>query len=225
MPAPGPPVGAAGPEPGRMNGNSCSVPRAFIFAGQDDGMFQRTLLLCAAGLLLAAAPLRAVERPLRVDFDQSRIDIVVKATVDSFTGRLAAYEPSLTLGNDGRITGARIAFHFRDVFTGKAKRDQAMHGWQHTDEFPDGEFVLDALEPAGLGQARARGRLIFHGVAREITFPVTVTREDSTYAIDGDAAIDVREHGLPAIRMMGLLKVDPVVHVKFHLQGRAGDEV
>lgn len=187
-------------------------------------MIQRTLLLCAAALLLAALPLRAAQRPLRVDFDQSRIDIVVKATVDSFTGRLAAYEPSLTLGDDGRIAAARIAFHFRDVFTGKAKRDKAMHDWQHTDEFPDGEFVLAALDPTGPGQALVRGRLLLHGVAHDISFPVTFTRQDSTYAIDGDAVIDVRDYSLPVIRMMGLLKVDPIVHVKFHLQGRADDE-
>lgn len=185
-------------------------------------MSQRTLLLAAAGLLLAAVPLRAAERPLRVDPGQSRIDIAVKATVDSFTGRLSAYVPEIVVGDDGRVVSARLAFRFMDVVTGKPKRDQAMHNWQRTKEFPDGEFVLAALTPGAEGAGQARGRLTFHGVTREIVFPATVTIHGDACAIDGDAAVDVRDFGLPVIRMMGLLKVDPVVHVRFHLQGRSG---
>jgi iron complex transport system substrate-binding protein len=37
----------------------------------------------------------------------------------------------------------------------------------------------------------------------------------------GDASLDTREFGLPVIRLFGLLKVDPVVRVRFHLQGTA----
>lgn len=183
-------------------------------------MILRLLYIGAAGLFLAAHPLRAADRPLHVDFTQSRIEVAVKATFDSFTGRLSAYEPSLSVGDDGRIATARIAFHFRDVVTGKPKRDRAMHEWQHTPEFPDGEFVLTTLAPAADGTILATGRLSLHGVTRELSFPVTFTQQGSTSAIDGDAAIDVRDFGLPVIRMFGLLKVDPVVHVKFHLQGR-----
>lgn len=183
-------------------------------------MLQRSFLSVVAGLVLAALPLAAAEKPLQVDVDQSHIDVVVQATLDSFTGRLAAYDPVILVADDGRITAARLGFHFADVLTGKPKRDRAMHEWQHTAEFPDGEFVLTALAPASDGRIRASGRLTLHGVTRELTFPVSLTRQGSLHAVDGDAAIDVRDFDLPVIRMFGLLKVDPVVHVKFHLQGR-----
>lgn len=204
-----------------MNGNSSAVHPRFTRVGYKGSMFVRILSLFLTAALCGAAG--AAERPLALDRAQSRIEIVVKATFDSFTGRLEAFDPSVTLDDAGRIAGARVAFHFRDVLTGKPKRDKAMHEWQHTEEFPDGEFVLRSLLTGQDGQIRANGRLSFHGVASEITFPVSVTRQETLYAIDGDAAVDVRDFGLPAIRMMGLLKVDPVVHVKFHLQGRDGD--
>ena len=175
-----------------------------------------SLLWFGAGL---GATVFAAERPLAVDFAQSRVEIAVKATVDSFVGRLTAYEAAITFADDGRVAAARLAFRFRDIETGKAGRDKAMHAWQQTDRFPDGLFVLTSLEPGDGPAATAFGRLTLHGITREIRFPVSIHRDGQRYAIDGDATIDTREFALPGIRMLGLLKVDPLVHVRFHLQG------
>lgn len=181
--------------------------------------FTHTHRAIAALLLATAGATAAAERPLAIDFSQSRVEIAVKATVDSFTGKLARYEPAVLVDESGRISSARLSFHFRDVATGKAGRDEAMHKWQKTDSFPDGEFQLSSLEPAANGGFTAFGRLTFHGVTREVRFPVSIRRDGPVYAVDGDATIDTREHGLPIVRMMGVLKVDPLVHVRFHLQG------
>jgi len=170
-------------------------------------------------LIVGVAGAGAAERPLLLDLTRSRVEVVVKATVDSFTGRLTRYSPAVLVDEGGRIVSARLAFHFRDVATGKDKRDTAMHTWQQTETFPDGEFVLASLAPAPDGSYTASGRLTLHGVMRELQFPVTVLRDGGLLAIDGDATVDVREFGLPVIRMFGLLKVDPRVHVRFHLQG------
>lgn len=169
--------------------------------------------------LAAAATILAAERPLPIDAAQSRIDIAVKVTADSFVGRLNAFEPAITIDDEGKVVGARFAFHFRDVATGKEKRDAAMHKWQQTDTFPDGLFVLTSLEPSQGVNATAFGRLTLHGVTRDLRFPISISRDGPRYAIDGDAPVDTREFGLPIIRMMAVLKVDPVVHVRFHLQG------
>jgi polyisoprenoid-binding protein YceI len=164
----------------------------------------------------------AAERPLVFDETQSRIEVAVHATADSFTAKLNHFEPAVALADDGRVTAARVAFHFRDLVTGKEKRDAAMHTWQQTDQFPDGLFVLSSLEPAASPGAGfvAQGRLTLHGVARDVTFPVSVLREGGRYTIDGEARVDTRDFGLPIIRMMLVLKVDPVVKVRFHLTGQ-----
>lgn len=179
----------------------------------------RLQLLSLLAVLSPAACLCATETPLLVNVGQSRIEIAVKATGDSFVGRLNSYEATIAVDADGAFVSARLAFHFRDIITGKERRDKSMHSWQHTDEFPDGLFILTSLRPARSAAATAIGRLTLHGVTREIRFPVTVAREGSSYAIDGDAPIDTREFGLPKIRMLGLLTVDPIVHVRFHVQG------
>lgn len=176
------------------------------------------LLLAAA--ITGAAGLAAAEHAVQFNPAQSTVEVIVKATVDSFTGKLAAYELTGTADESGHIIAARLSFHFRDVLTGKAKRDAAMHDWQHTEQFPDASFELTALTTAPDGTSRASGKLTFHGVTRALGFPVTIGHDGATYAIDGEAPIDTREFGLPVIRLMGLLKVDPVVRVRFHFQGK-----
>lgn len=161
----------------------------------------------------------AGQQALVVDFAQSRIEVAVKATMDSFVGQLSAYEPAILVGDDGGVVSARVAFNFRDLGTGKAKRDKAMHKWQQTDTFPDGRFILQSIDPADGSSTMASGQLTLHGNTRDIRFPVTLRRNGPLYVFDGDVPVDTREFGLPGIRMFGVLKVDPVVHVRFHLQG------
>lgn len=180
------------------------------------------IVALALALPLGTVGVDAGERPLAVDAAQSHVDVAVHASVDSFIGKLTQFEPRVVVDDDGRVVSARVAFHFRDVVTGKESRDTAMHKWQHTDEFPDGTFVLTSLEPAIAPEKGfvAVGRLTFHGVVRDLRFPVSVLRENGRYIIDGEAALDTREFGLPVIRMLAVLKVDPLVKVRFHLVGK-----
>ena len=172
-------------------------------------------------VLTAATASFATPQTLQIDPSQTRIDIAVQATADSFTGHLQHCEPVITLGADGAVTAVRVPFHFRDVVTGKPKRDTAMHEWQQTDKFPDGEFVLSSLSAGEAGHYTAKGQLTFHGVSQDLSFPVTITADHALYTIDGEATLSTPSYGLPIIRVMAFLKVDPVVKVAFHLQGHA----
>lgn len=171
-------------------------------------------------VLLAAASVSglAAADSLVINEAQSRVDIDVKATVDSFTGSLKHYKADVAV-EDGHVVSAAVGFRFADVRTGKDGRDEAMREWENTPEYPDGVFTLTSLEPAAEGRLKAHGTLTFHGVKREIVFPVSVITDRNLYAIDGVATIDTREFGLSVIRKFGLLKVDPLVKVRFHLQG------
>ena len=180
----------------------------------------KSVILFAASLATACG-LTAAELPLTVDAAQSRIEVVVKATVDSFVGTLEAYQAAIAIDPErSEISRARFSFHFADVKTGNKGRDETMHEWQDTPAYPDGEFTLAAVERDAAGAGlRARGTLVFHGRAKEIVFPVSLAHDGDRYAIDGDATLDTREFGLPIIRKFKVLKVDPEVHVRFHLQG------
>lgn len=179
-------------------------------------------LFCLAAVSGLFVHARAAEAPLRIDTARSRVDIVVKATVDSFVGRLDNYEATVVVDPAaGEVRSARFAFKFNDVKTGKDDRDEQMHLWQNTERYPDGLFTLASLTRGEGGQFTAAGTLKFHDMSREISFPVTVSHENGLFSIDGDALLDTRDFGLPVIKKFLVLKVDPEVHVRFHLQGEA----
>lgn len=199
-----------------MNKNSCAVHGRFIRSSYSLGV---KTFFCLSVLLASVAELGAATAQLAVDRAHSQVEVAVHATVDSFTAKLDNYDAQIEVDPaTARVTGARFQFHFTDLKTGKAKRDREMHEWQRTEEFPDGEFVLAGLEPAAEGRFTARGTLRLHGVTKELSFPVAVTTDRRLFAIDGEPSLDTRDFGLGVIRKFAVLKVDPVVAVRFHLQ-------
>jgi polyisoprenoid-binding protein YceI len=169
-------------------------------------------------LLVLPAALLAQEVRLKIDKSRSFVDVDVKATVDSFTGRLEGYEAIIPLDAAGKIKTAKISFRFTDLKTGKGDRDSKMIEWLGGG-VPEGKFELGTLALAPDGQGVANGNLTFHGATQRIEFPVQVTKADDATTISGEATVDYRNWNLKVIRMAMLLKVDPVVKVKFKLIG------
>ena len=180
----------------------------------------KTFLLLVPLLALAGGRLTAEPQPLTIDYGHSQVQVAVKATVDSFVAQLDHYDAQLVVDSGGsEVQSATFRFKFADVKTGKTARDRQMNEWEGSERFPDGEFVLATLTPRPDGRFTARGQLRFHGTTREIEFPIDVTSDGRIFAIDGEAALDTRDFGLPVIRKFAILKVDPLVTVRFHLQG------
>ena len=174
-------------------------------------------LFLALGLFPSAG---AVPAPLVIDPAQSHIEIVVKATVGSFVGKLPSFGAVITVDPEKkRIEQVAFGFHFSDIQTGNSGRDKDMLEWEQAEKFPDARFVLSALQTAAGGNLQASGTLTLHGQSREITFPVTINQEHDLWSIDGEASLDTRDFGLPILRSYLLLTVDPVVRVRFHIQG------
>jgi len=177
-------------------------------------------LLAILGGLAVLTPGLAAERTLAVDKAHSRVEVAVKATVDSFVATLSDFDAAVAVDPEaGRITSAVFSFRFADVLTGKKDRDHEMLVWEDAEHFPDARFELTALDPAPAGGYVARGRLRLHGIDQRLEFPVTVTSDGLRYSIDGSVKLDTRDFGLEVIRKLLVLKVDPQVQVRFHLQG------
>ncbi len=181
------------------------------------GVMRATRLLALLLVALAATAFGA-EQPLKVDRARSFIEVDVKSTTDSFTARLEKYQPTLGVDAGSRIKTAKLEFRFADLKTGKAERDEKMLEWLGGAE-ASGRFELGVLALAPNGEGQTTGRLTFHGVTQRIEFPVHVARAGLTYTIKGEVTLDTRNWNLKVIRMMGLLKVDPEVKVRFQLIG------
>ena len=179
----------------------------------------KALLLLVGGLAVLGLG-RAAELPLVVDKAHSRVEVAVKATVDSFVATLSDFDARVSVDPDAeQIRSAAFSFRFSDVITGRKDRDHEMLVWEDAEHFPGGRFELTALEPAPAGGHVARGVFRLHGVEKQLEFPVTIIREGPRYSIDGNVNLDTRDYGLAVIRKLLVLKVDPHVQVRFHLQG------
>jgi len=182
--------------------------------------FLRPVLLVVL-LWLPLLGVRGATMPLVVDTGASKIDVAVHATVDSFVGTLSAYTAGIELdGATGLPTGATLHFRFSDLKTGKAGRDAKMLTWLDSATWPEGTFVLSKLTHSEGDSFVASGKFTMHGKTVDLSFPVRLTRAAQRLTIDGSAKINTPDFGLPIIRMLGLLKVDPAVVVNFHLEGR-----
>ena len=166
--------------------------------------------------LLAAASLPGAETILRVDRSRSFVDVDVKSTLDSFTGRLESYSVRMVADEAGKIRGVEFSFKFTQLKTGKPERDAKMIEWLGGGE-PEGRFVLGALATTPSGQGRASGRLTFHGTAQMVEMPVQVGQVNGEYTVTGTATINYRDWGLKVIRKLGVTKVDPEVKIRFKM--------
>jgi len=174
-------------------------------------------------LLLLPLAVAAAEHPLKVDKTRTFIDVDVKATVDSFTAHLDTYEAKLTTDDSGKIKTGVFAFKFTDLKTGKPDRDAKMIDWLGGGA-PEGHFELGNLAVTPDGQGQASGRLTFHDVTERIEFPVNITRADGVYTVTGETTVDYRTWNLKVIRIAMVMKVDPLVKVRFKITAQAVEE-
>jgi polyisoprenoid-binding protein YceI len=180
-------------------------------------------ILFVSAIIVLSSSLFAAETPLVVDKEKSHVEAAVKSTMDNFTAKLTAFDALVSVdAAQKRVASAQFKFRFTDIKTSNEKRDTDMHKWQQTDQFPECVYILDALLPASGGTFNARGKFTLHGITRELIFPVTVGFTGTNVCtIDGDLPLDTRDYGLPIKRSFAVLKVDPVLQVKFHLEGHS----
>ena len=176
------------------------------------------LILAILGIRSAAG---AAGQPLVIDPAGSTVEVVVKSTIDPFVARLDSFEARVSLDPaTGRPVEAWFRTDFGRIRTGKNDRDRDMNTWQRTGTFPTVSFKSTGIAPSPGGGWMAKGTLRLHGMDRGISFPFTATVSNGLIVLDGIAELDTRDFGLPVIRKLWLLKVDPLVRVHFHLQGR-----
>ena len=116
--------------------------------------------------------------------------------------------------NPGSVDAFEIAIRSASLSSPKEGIDKNMHKALKTAEFKDITFRLLRLEakPA----LRAIGMLKIAGVEREIAFDVKTAATGTALTVTGEVPILMTDYGIPAPKaMMGMLKVDPRVVVKF----------
>lgn len=179
-------------------------------------------MMKSAGIVLGGLLMLAVARaePLKVDKGRSRIQVDAQATGHDFTGTLEDYTAKVT-GDPSTLdpSSFELSWKFDDLKTGKNDRDDEMIKWLGGGK-PAGSFKFTKSWKDKSGKRFAMGKITIHGVGKTISFPYSVKKEGRWVTIDGTASLDYQDFGLPIIRAMAIMKVDPKLSVRFHVVGK-----
>lgn len=156
---------------------------------------------------------------LDVDQERSRIQVDAKATGHTFTGTLKKYTVSVK-GNPTTTDpdSFDLDWSFKDLKTADEKRDKEMIAWLGGGD-PKGKFRFTKSWVDKKGAKHAIGTLTIKGVNKTISFPFTAKKEGKWVTIDGKAGMDYKDFGLPVIRSLAVMTVDPKLTVRFHIVG------
>ncbi len=191
-------------------------------ASQNHGLIRKIKYVMIFWLAtgLGVWPLAARAGTLQIDPGQSKIEVAVHSTIDSFVAHLDKYQANVACDPAVPLPAkADLSFDFADLKTGNPDRDAAMLKWLAYDQNPRGTFHLTGWSQAGTTNI-ASGQLTIHGVSVPVQMPATVTHDGTTWDISGQTTFDYRDFQLSKIRKLFVLTVDPRLTVTFHLSGQ-----
>jgi polyisoprenoid-binding protein YceI len=171
--------------------------------------------------LLPAVLLSSVRAAdMNVDARRSWVKVDASATGHSFSGSLKKFDARVS-GDAATLapSAASLEWNFADLDTDEAKRDVEMLKWLEHGKWPKGSFQMTKSWTDNAGKTWVQGSLKIHSVSKSVAFPIETAKNGDRISINGLVWIDYRDFGLPIIRSMAVMTVDPKLKISFHLEG------
>jgi len=157
---------------------------------------------------------------LEVDKARSKIQVDAKATGHAFSGLLTDYTVKAS-GDSAKLKpeALELNWKFNDLKTADDGRDAEMIKWLGGGT-PKGSFKFVKFWTDKAGVDHAAGTLTIHGVAKTVYFPFTVKKDGEWVTASGTAELDYKDFGLPVVRAMLVMTVDPKLVIHFQVVGK-----
>jgi len=168
-----------------------------------------------------ATPLAALQSPVPGGaVREGTLSFDGRATMGNFTGTTTTVSGQLEGAEE--LSGVRgwVEAPVRTLLTGNSKRDKDLNKSMESERFPVIRFELTGLDP-GVGApdslpATLHGRLIIHGVTREVDLPGVVTLDSDQGRVRSTFPLNLKDYHIGGLsKMLGMLKMheDIVVRV------------
>jgi polyisoprenoid-binding protein YceI len=160
----------------------------------------------------------------------SRVGFDAKSTLHDFSGATTSVTGELQacLARPSDLCRGSISVEAAALDTGEAGRDEEMRKDLAASEHPQIRFEWTAFDlvevdaKAMTVRGTARGRMSVRGVEREFEMPVRVAVDKSRrVAIDGEAALDLKDFDVPVPSKLGVISMESKVKVWIALRLRA----
>ena len=142
------------------------------------------------------------------------------ANVGDFTGITSTVTGEMTGGADLTAVRGWVEAPVQTLKTGKDRRDSDLNKSMESDKYPNLRFELTGVIPgadsADSTAVTLLGRLLIHGVTREVSLPATVIFGPGQVRLRTDFPLNLKDYQIGGLsKMLGILKMYPdiVVHV------------
>jgi polyisoprenoid-binding protein YceI len=166
----------------------------------------------------------------RIDPKRSRVEIEgrtnlhpISAAADGLRGTIDATVIDGRLAVDQQPS-ASLELEVDRIRSGNALFERELQRRAEARRFPTVTGDLRVIKGELDGRYTLEGDLTFHGVTRSVQGDVTVAIPDErSIRVDGAQVFDIRDFGLEAPKLL-LLKADPEVTVRLHVEASRDDE-
>ncbi|MDX2008725.1 MAG: YceI family protein [Myxococcaceae bacterium] len=128
---------------------------------------------------------------------------------------------SVDVKDDGKAI--TVVVSLKDLETGISLRDSHMREkYLEVDKFPEATLVVanDQVtwpEDGKSSEGQAKGSFTVHGVTKDVSFKYKITNSGGTYAVEGEAPVNFKDHGVNVPSYMGItVKPDITILSKFN---------
>jgi polyisoprenoid-binding protein YceI len=180
----------------------------------------------AVAALIALAPLAARAQSAPLTLSSASVSIAGTSNIHEYSAtakdvrmtRLAiasGVSGAAILDNPAAVEAFEIVVRAASLTSPKEGLDKNMHKALKVTEFPEIVFRLNKLEGKGAA-LKAIGVLKIAGVEKDVTFDAKAAATATTLTVSGQVPLLMTDYGIaPPKAMMGMLKTDPKITVKF----------
>jgi polyisoprenoid-binding protein YceI len=174
------------------------------------------VLALAGGLVVLLAPAAGAQTSTMefTVFGSSTVrnwSCAAQGTVAVTPGAAATPVPGFATG----VQAATVTVPLKAFKCPNDEMTQHLNEAMKSEAFPEIVFRLDKYEAAG-PKAQATGTMTIVGVAKPVSFPVTLTAVEKGVQVEGTARVEFATFGLePPAVFVGMLKVGPQVRIEF----------
>lgn len=156
----------------------------------------------------------------RIDPSASKVDVAATSTLHGIDGRADGVAGSVEIDEDGVLAGAHVEVDAARLGWGNPLLDRETRRRINVRDHPAISGRVLSVESAADGM-HVRGTIGFLGVENEVTGTVSVvTASSGRVVIEGEQSFDVRDWGLAPPNLL-LIRVDPMIRVRIHVEAVA----
>jgi len=184
---------------------------------------RRFLAACmlVAGVLGAVPPAAAqLEGPVPAgQVTTGTLSFDGHASVGDFTGTTHEVTGEMSAAASLAEVRGWVEAPVRSLETGNKKRDRDLNKSMESDRYPSIRFELTGVTPGGgtadSAAATLAGRLLIHGVTREVSLPAVIRTSTEGIRVRTDFPLDLKDYEIGGLtKMLGMLRMQERIEVR-----------